>query len=99
MAEYDENAGKSDTREPRYPEPVQIPFETDIEGVKVEGLLVPVGKLLPFGVPSAFDVFMKGCPAFTISIERGYWVMEGAPVAFTEAIGEWIGIYYEEKTD
>ena len=98
MPDSNEHA-QHDFRQTRYPEPVKIPFATEARGVAVAGHLVPKGKLLPFGVPSAFEVFMKGFPVLTISIEKGCWVMEGAPEDFTEAIGEWIGIYYEEKTD
>jgi hypothetical protein len=74
--------------------PEEIPFQIQVEGKEYSGYLVPSGKMLPFGVPSSFQVFTRGEARSRISIEKGEWVMF-APEPFVKSLGEWIENHYE----
>lgn len=49
----------------------KIPFQIDVEGMKFAGYFVPSGVKLPFGVPSAFVLYIQGEPPTNISIHDG----------------------------
>jgi hypothetical protein len=74
--------------------PVEINFKIHVNEKEFSEYLVPAGRMLPFGIRTAFIVYIKGEPHTNISIYEGQWVMQ-APESFVKDLGEWIERYCE----